>query len=344
MPSRIVMRGVLICGAIALFVVAMTFARATPVADAQGAGACVDCHTTETPGIVTQWTAEPDGQDGSRLLHLPWERPQGCHRRREGQAAHARHLQDLPSATGRAVPRRQACAGLDGNEGHADAQPSAADDRRPGRRSPAARAATRSAKSRPRRWPPATGTGPRVVTVPHAGTALRSAKRAIRGLPDLPHGLRPPALGDVVHRPSTARSGRIEGSATGRAPTCQTCHMDGGDHGVMTAWGFLALRLPEDDPRVDGRPGRHPEVAGRARRLGERTARLEAVKAAKLARLIQGGVRRAARQDRGDLPEVSRRGIRRAAVGGRRPDDPRSRSADGRGSFASFRTSTATGC
>ncbi len=23
--------------------------------------------------------------------------------------------------------------------------------------------------------------------------------------------------------------------------------MNGGDHNVMTAWGFLALRLPEDD-------------------------------------------------------------------------------------------------
>ena len=28
------------------------------------------------------------------------------------------------------------------------------------------------------------------------------------------------------------------------APTCQTCHMPDGDHGVMTAWGFLAVRLP----------------------------------------------------------------------------------------------------
>jgi hydroxylamine dehydrogenase len=28
------------------------------------------------------------------------------------------------------------------------------------------------------------------------------------------------------------------------APTCQECHMKGGDHGVRTAWGFLAVRLP----------------------------------------------------------------------------------------------------
>ncbi len=29
-----------------------------------------------------------------------------------------------------------------------------------------------------------------------------------------------------------------------RAPTCQTCHMNGGNHEVRTAWGFLGLRIP----------------------------------------------------------------------------------------------------
>lgn len=32
-----------------------------------------------------------------------------------------------------------------------------------------------------------------------------------------------------------------------RAPVCATCHMPQGDHEVRTAWGFLAVRLPEDD-------------------------------------------------------------------------------------------------
>jgi hypothetical protein len=38
-----------------------------------------------------------------------------------------------------------------------------------------------------------------------------------------------------------------EGAA---APTCQTCHMQEGDHEVRTGWGFLAVRLPlpESDP------------------------------------------------------------------------------------------------
>ena len=32
---------------------------------------------------------------------------------------------------------------------------------------------------------------------------------------------------------------------SGRAPVCQTCHMQDGDHAVMTGWGFLGLRLPD---------------------------------------------------------------------------------------------------
>jgi hypothetical protein len=61
---------------------------------------------------------------------------------------------------------------------------------------------------------------------------------------------------------STSKHGIIHQlePTTGRAPTCQHCHMSKGNHRVMTAWGFL-------DP------------------TGQPTARLEAVKAAKLARL-----------------------------------------------------------
>jgi len=76
--------------------------------------------------------------------------------------------------------------------------------------------------------------------------------------------------------------------ATAAAPTCQTCHMSGGNHEVRTAWGFLAVRLPMPDDEV--------WAADRATILqglgvldpqGQPTARLEAVKAADLARLTQ---------------------------------------------------------
>jgi hypothetical protein len=34
------------------------------------------------------------------------------------------------------------------------------------------------------------------------------------------------------------------------APTCQDCHMDGGDHEVRAAWGFLAIRLPTAEDKA----------------------------------------------------------------------------------------------
>jgi len=72
-----------------------------------------------------------------------------------------------------------------------------------------------------------------------------------------------------------------------RAPKCQTCHMPNGDHRAFTAWGFLAVRLPEDDPEwmeyrttiLKGLGVLDPE--------GKPTARLDVVKAGKVARLTK---------------------------------------------------------
>jgi hypothetical protein len=72
------------------------------------------------------------------------------------------------------------------------------------------------------------------------------------------------------------------------APTCQTCHMQEGNHAVKTAWGFLAVRLPM--------PAEEQWAADRATILqalgvldpeGNPTARLDIVKAADVARLTQ---------------------------------------------------------
>jgi hypothetical protein len=70
------------------------------------------------------------------------------------------------------------------------------------------------------------------------------------------------------------------------APTCQDCHMAGGNHEVRTAWGFLAVRLPLPEDKqwaadqvtiLQGLGVLDPE--------GKPTGRLDAVKAADLARL-----------------------------------------------------------
>jgi len=72
------------------------------------------------------------------------------------------------------------------------------------------------------------------------------------------------------------------------APTCQTCHMQDGDHGVMTGWGFLAVRLPmPDDPQWAADRATILQALGVLDPEGKPTARLEAVKAADMARLTE---------------------------------------------------------
>jgi hydroxylamine dehydrogenase len=76
--------------------------------------------------------------------------------------------------------------------------------------------------------------------------------------------------------------------ATVSAPTCQTCHMQGGNHGVLTAWGFLAVRLPMPEDK-QWAADRVPilQALGVLDPEGKPTARLDVVKAANVARLTQ---------------------------------------------------------
>ena len=76
---------------------------------------------------------------------------------------------------------------------------------------------------------------------------------------------------------------------TGRAPTCQNCHMPDGGHDVETAWGFLALRLPEDDKEWLANRVTILQAIGVLDDKGNPTERLDAVKGAKVARLTKEG-------------------------------------------------------
>lgn len=72
------------------------------------------------------------------------------------------------------------------------------------------------------------------------------------------------------------------------APTCQTCHMQEKDHGVMTGWGFLAVRLPmPDDKQWSADRATILQGLGVLDPEGNPTGRLEVVKAANVARLTQ---------------------------------------------------------
>ncbi len=80
---------------------------------------------------------------------------------------------------------------------------------------------------------------------------------------------------------------QIEGKWSKRAPTCQTCHMQDGNHNVMTSWGFLALRLPEDDKEWMKDRVTILQALGVLDDKGNPTARLDIVKAGKVARLTK---------------------------------------------------------
>lgn len=72
------------------------------------------------------------------------------------------------------------------------------------------------------------------------------------------------------------------------APACQTCHMQGGNHGVLTAWGFLAVRLPmPEDKQWAADRATILQALGVLDPEGKPTARLDVVKAANVARLTQ---------------------------------------------------------
>ncbi|MBE0593307.1 MAG: cytochrome C [Gemmatimonadales bacterium] len=76
--------------------------------------------------------------------------------------------------------------------------------------------------------------------------------------------------------------------ATVAAPTCQSCHMIEGNHDVRTAWGFLAVRLPlPEDEQWAIDQTTILQALGVLDPTGKPTARLDAVKAADVARLTQ---------------------------------------------------------
>jgi hydroxylamine dehydrogenase len=76
--------------------------------------------------------------------------------------------------------------------------------------------------------------------------------------------------------------------ANAAAPTCQTCHMQDGNHEVRTAWGFLAVRLPlPEDKQWAGDRATILEALGVLDPDGKPTALVDTVKAADVARLTQ---------------------------------------------------------
>jgi hydroxylamine dehydrogenase len=80
------------------------------------------------------------------------------------------------------------------------------------------------------------------------------------------------------------QSGKLPESTP--APTCQTCHMQKGDHEVRTAWGFLAVKLPmPEDTQWAADQGTIMQALGLLDPQWNPTARVNLARVAQIARL-----------------------------------------------------------
>lgn len=269
-----------------LLALALLFTLISPSGQAQGASACLDCHTRETPGIVAQWQKGKMGQAGldCSVCHgsehqdatdvakakLPTpDTCQTCHAKQVEQFRAGKH--SLAWVAMKAMPmvvhQPLAVVGPEGFKGcsgcHKIGEKSAEE-----LKAPEFRYGTGSCDSCHTRHSFAVSEArdPRACQTCHMGF-------------DHPQW----------EMWSTSKHGtiwQIEGD-TGRAPKCQTCHMPEGDHAVMTAWGFLALRVPEDDQEWWADRVEILKALGVLDEKGEGTERLEAVKVAKVVRLTK---------------------------------------------------------
>ena len=273
--NRIQLLSALLFGAVALGAASPAFA---------GDESCVACHEKETPGIVTQFRAGPEGHQD--------EGCEACH-----GTGHTKGREDAKQAL---IPTPATCATCHeeqveqyGRGKHAmawaamEAMPMFA--HQPFARTPQDDLKACSGchkvgqRSPDRQTQYHYGTGACDSCHTRHTFSVKEAKDP-RACMTCHMGFDHPQW----EMWSTSKHGaiwQIEGD-TGRAPTCQTCHMQGGDHGVMTGWGFLAVRLPlPEDPQWKADRVTILQGLGVLDAAGTPTARLEAVKAAKVARL-----------------------------------------------------------
>ncbi|MGE5188650.1 MAG: multiheme c-type cytochrome [Gemmatimonadota bacterium] len=251
-------------------------------APAPSGSACIDCHRKVTPGVVAQFLAgrmarEMDcsgchgtehtaaGDAGKAKLPTP-ETCAGCHEDRVAQYRQGKHVLAWSAMNALPLTTHQPLA-LVGGEGfkgcsgcHKIGERTASEIKRYGGGGACDACHTRH------RFSAAEARDPRACRTCHMGF-------------DHPQW-------EMWQTSKHGTIWEIE-PGTGRAPTCQTCHLPGGDHRVMTAWGFLAVRLPEADGEWMKDRVTILQALGVLDAAGNPTERLDVVRNAKVARLTR---------------------------------------------------------
>jgi len=243
---------------------------------------CIECHKTATPGIVEQWlSGNMSKQYGCEICHGSahaseddWEKAaspspetcKACHSKQYNQYAEGKHyyawiaMEAMPALQHIPSPQKS-LEGFKGCSGCHRIGVIAEEDKK----GEYGASACDSCHTR-HRFSKSEASKPEACLPCHQGF-------------DHPQ----------YEMWSTSKHGviyRIEGD-TGRAPKCQTCHMPNGNHKVMTAWGFLALRVPEDDQEWWEDRVTILQALGVLDENGEPTERFDVVEAGKVARLTE---------------------------------------------------------
>jgi hypothetical protein len=259
-----------------------------------GADACIDCHKTTTPGIVTDWQISKHSQNGvtcstchgdahasaadvaKALIPTP-ETCGTCHEERLKQFKSGKHAAAWAAMNAMPTIHYQPMALIEGMKGcggcHKIGLKTAAEIQGLAKEGGHAfGVASCDACHTRHTFSLDEARSPQACETCHMGfdhpqwEMYSASKHGVRALLKQ-SGILPP---------------------TASAPTCQTCHMPDGDHGVTTAWGFLAVRLPmPEDPQWAADRAVILQGLGVLDPAGKPTARLEVVKAASVARLTQ---------------------------------------------------------
>ncbi|HCV43448.1 MAG TPA: cytochrome C, partial [Bacteroidetes bacterium] len=263
---------------------------ATVVSVAQlPADTCIDCHKKITPGIVTDWQISKHSKndvecsvchgdkhtsatDVANVLIPTPETCGQCHDKQVGQFKQSKHaaawaaMNAMPSAHAQPVAMMQGMKGCGGChkiglKSEADLKDLAQQGSGFGRASCDACHTRHTFSVQEAKQPQACQTCH--MGFDHPQWEMYSASK---------HGVR--AL--------LKQTGMLPDSTA--APTCQTCHMQEGDHNVQTSWGFLAVRMPmPEDKQWAADRATILQGLGVLDPNGKPTARLEVVKAADVA-------------------------------------------------------------
>jgi hydroxylamine dehydrogenase len=269
--------------------VSLPFAQAAPAASS----ACVECHTRQTPNIVSDWKLSKHSQldvtcvtchgdqhqsaaDASKARIPTPETCAQCHKTQVEQYKHGKHSKAWAAMMAMPTIHWQPMALIEGQKGCGGCHKigekpveEIAKLRENG--SEFGAAACDSCHTR-HTFSIAEAKSPQACETCHMGfdhpqwEMYSSSKHGVRA--------------DLKQR------GILPGGAA--APTCQTCHMQNGDHGVRTAWGFLAVRLPlPEDKQWAADRAAILQALGVLDPYGKPTALVATVQAADVARLTQ---------------------------------------------------------